>query len=138
MKSVVTFSSSPLDDSPSTISYIAIPSPISLILIGNEVTIYYNPGFIAPTPTISLACMILSKTASPHDLWISLSFPFTENKDYRTTQLEKEFKSLKKGSLSIHDYCQKIKQTADNLEDVGHPLSNKQLVLQILHGLPKA
>lgn len=65
-------------------------------------------------------------------------FPLYDNKDYRTIQLEKEFKSLKKGSLSIHGYCQKIKQTADNLEDVGHPLSNKQLVLQILHDLPKA
>lgn len=45
---------------------------------------------------------------------------------------------LKGLSLSIHEYCQHIKTTADSLADVGHPLTDKQLVLQTLHGLPRA
>lgn len=80
--------------------------------------------------------MVLSKTAS--DLWISLASLFTDNQDYRAIQLEEQFISLKKGSLSIHDYCQCIKTTADNLADVGHHVSDKQLVLQTFHGLPKS
>lgn len=75
---------------------------------------------------------------SAHDLWTSLASLFTDNKDYRAIQLEEQFKSLKKGSLSIHDYCQKIKTTTDSLEDVDHPITNKQLVLQTLYGLPKS
>lgn len=39
--------------------------------------------------------------------------------------------------MSIHDYCQVVKTTADSLADVGQPLTDKQLVLQKLHGLPK-
>lgn len=81
--------------------------------------------------------MVLSKTASVHDLWQSLVSLFTDNKEYRAIQLEEQFKSMRKGSLSIHDYCQAIKTMADNLADVGQPLTDKQLVLQTLHGLPK-
>lgn len=73
-----------------------------------------------------------SKTA-----WSSLSLLFTDNKDYRAIQLEKKFKSLKNGSLSIHDYCQLIK-TTDSLADVSQPVADKQLVLQTLHGFPKS
>lgn len=82
--------------------------------------------------------MFFSKTASAHHLWTSLASLFTDNKDYCAIQREEQFKSLKKGSLSIHNYCQTIKSIADQLADVGHPLSDKQLVLQTLHGLPKS
>lgn len=68
----------------------------------------------------------------------SLQSLFTDNKDNRAIQLKEHFKSLKNGSLSIHDYCQTIKSTIDNLADVGHALTDKQLVLQNLHGLPKS
>ncbi|XP_012827373.1 PREDICTED: uncharacterized protein LOC105948688 [Erythranthe guttata] len=81
--------------------------------------------------------MVLSKTSTASDLWNAISSLFTDNKDYRAIQLEEKFKSLKKGALSIHDYCQIIKTTADSLADVGNPISDKQLVLQTLHGLPK-
>lgn len=82
--------------------------------------------------------MIFSKTASAHQLWTSLASLFMDNKNYRAIQLEETFKSLKKGSLSIHDYCQTINHITDQLVDVGHPISDKQLVLQTLHGLPKS
>lgn len=87
-------------------------------------------SWIYGTITDDLSSMVFSRTASAHDLWLSLASLFTDNKDYRAVQLEEQFKSLKKGSLSIHDYCQTIKNTADNLADVGHPVSDKQLVLQ--------
>lgn len=82
--------------------------------------------------------MVFSKTATAADLWTYLSSLFSHNKDYRAIQLEEKFKSLKNGSLSIHDFCQLIKTTVDSLADVGHPLTDKQLGLQTLHGLPKS
>lgn len=77
-------------------------------------------SWIYSTSSPDLSSMILSKTASAPELWKSLASLFTDNQDYHAIQLEEHFKSLKKGSLSIHDYCQNIKTTADNLADVGH------------------
>lgn len=99
---------------------------------------YLLQSWIYSTISDDLSSMILSKTANAHDLWLALSSLFTDNKDYRAVQLEEKFKSLKKGSLSIHDYCQSIKLTANSLADVGHSLTDKQLVLQTLHGLPRS
>lgn len=82
--------------------------------------------------------MVLSKSVSAHTLWNSLSYFFTNNKDYWNIQLEVQFKSLKKGSLNIHDYCQKIKTTVDSPTDVDHPIFDKQLFLQTLHGISKS
>ncbi|XP_012852350.1 PREDICTED: uncharacterized protein LOC105971961 [Erythranthe guttata] len=98
---------------------------------------YLLQSWIYGTISDDLSSMILSKTSTASDLWTAISSLFTDNKDYRAIQLEEKFKSLKKGTLSIHDYCQIIKTTADNLADVGNPISDKQLVLQTLHGLPK-
>lgn len=94
-------------------------------------------SWIYSTITDDLSSMILSKTASAHDLWQALASLFTDNKEYRAIHLQEQFKSLKKSSLSIHEYCKLIKTTADSLADVGHEISDKQLVLQTLHGLPK-
>lgn len=82
-------------------------------------------SWIYSTITTDLSTMVLSKTASAPDLWRSLASIFTDNKDYRVIQLEEHFKSLKKGSLTIHDYCQNIKAAADSLADVGHTLTEK-------------
>ncbi|XP_012833075.1 PREDICTED: uncharacterized protein LOC105953940 [Erythranthe guttata] len=98
---------------------------------------YLLQSWIYGTITEDLSSMVLSKTEMAHDLWKALASLFTDNEDYRAIQLEEQFKSLKKGSLSIHDYCQLLKTTADNLADVGNPVSDKQLILQTLHGLPK-
>ncbi|XP_012851781.1 PREDICTED: uncharacterized protein LOC105971473 [Erythranthe guttata] len=92
---------------------------------------YLLQSWIYGTISDDLSSMVLSKTST------AISSLFTDNKDYRAIQLEEKFKSLKKGALSIHDYCQIIKTTADNLADVGNPISDKQLVLPTLHGLPK-
>ncbi|VFQ83752.1 unnamed protein product [Cuscuta campestris] len=51
-------------------------------------------------------------------------------------QLENQFRTTKKGSLSISAYCQTLKNLADWLDDVDAPVSKIQLVLQVLWGLP--
>ncbi|XP_012858207.1 PREDICTED: uncharacterized protein LOC105977439 [Erythranthe guttata] len=98
---------------------------------------YLLQCWIYGTISDDLSSMVLSTTSTASDLWTGISSLFTDNKDYRAIQLEQKFKSLKKGTLSIHDYYQIIKTTADSLADAGNPISDKQLVLQTLHGLPK-
>lgn len=114
------------------------PCPSNISLEDWEHGDFLLQSWIYRTISDNLSSMVFSKMASTHQLWMSLASLFTDNKDYRTIWLEEKFKSLKKGSLSIHDYCQSIKQTADQLTDVGHPISNKQLVLQTLHALTKS
>lgn len=79
--------------------------------------------WIYSTISEDLSSMIFSKTASAHHLWTSLASLF--------------LKSLKLGSLPVYDYCRAIKTAADNLASAGQPLSDEQLVLQTLRGLPK-
>ena len=42
---------------------------------------------------------------------------------------------MAQGDLSIDEYCQKMKATADALRDVGHAVLDSQLVLNLLRGL---
>ncbi|KAH0745426.1 hypothetical protein KY285_007083 [Solanum tuberosum] len=54
----------------------------------------------------------------------------------RTLQLKVQFHNLKKGSLSISDYVHRLKSIADALISIGNPISDSDLVLQVLSGLP--
>jgi len=37
--------------------------------------------------------------------------------------------------MSIREYCTKLKRLANNLRDIGHPVSKPSQVLNLLHGL---
>lgn len=45
--------------------------------------------------------------------------------------------TLKKGSLSIDEYLQKLKQTSDNLAAIGKAVLDTDKVFQVAHGLGK-
>ena len=49
--------------------------------------------------------------------------------------LDAEFRTLSQGALSINDYCRKMKGMADALADLGEPVHDRTLVLNILQGL---
>ncbi|XP_066373808.1 uncharacterized protein [Miscanthus floridulus] len=51
------------------------------------------------------------------------------NKASRAIFLSHEFYSMTQGDLSIDDYNQKMKTTADALRDIGHTIVDLQLVL---------
>lgn len=88
------------------------PCPQNISLDDWERDDYLLQSWIYSTISDDLSSMIVSKTTSAHQ-FTSLASLFTDNKDYYTIQLEETFKFLKNGSLSIHDYCQTIKHTAD-------------------------
>ncbi|XP_022030424.1 uncharacterized protein LOC110931335 [Helianthus annuus] len=37
---------------------------------------------------------------------------------------------------SLHDYCQKLREIASQLEDVDQPVSESHLIIQLVSGLP--
>ncbi|PON45747.1 hypothetical protein TorRG33x02_328130 [Trema orientale] len=60
---------------------------------------------------------------------------FTTQSKARTLQLCYQLQSIKKGSLSIHDYILKTKSVADILSAAGQLISDENLILYILGGL---
>jgi hypothetical protein len=68
-------------------------------------------------------------------LWVAIDGLFQDNKAQRAIFLSHEFHSMTQGDSSIDDYCLRIKTTADKLRDVGHPVDEPQIVLNLLRGL---
>ncbi|VFQ74998.1 unnamed protein product [Cuscuta campestris] len=73
---------------------------------------------------------------SAMELWKSIHSLFHDNKPARAMQLEHQFWTMTKGSLTMSAYCQILRNLADWLDDVDAPVSKQQLVLQVLRGLP--
>jgi len=67
--------------------------------------------------------------------WLGLEQQFLNNRESRAMLLDAEFRTLSQGALSIDDYCRKMKGMADALADLGEPVHDRTLVLNILRGL---
>ncbi|XP_074293657.1 uncharacterized protein LOC141620770 [Silene latifolia] len=64
---------------------------------------------------------------------------FQDNHYSRAVTLEKEFSSTSMGDFSfVSAYCQRLKALSDQLKNVGSPVTNNRLVLQLILGLSPA
>jgi hypothetical protein len=68
-------------------------------------------------------------------VWLGLEQQFIGNKESRALLLDAEFRNFVQGSLSISDYCHRLKSMADQLADLGEPVRDRTLVLNVLRGL---
>jgi hypothetical protein len=82
---------------------------------------------------LNLAMTDNTQTASA--LWTAIGGVFQANKAPRAIFLNHEFHSMTQGDLSIDAYCVRMKEKADELRDVGQPVSEPNLVLNLLRGL---
>jgi len=67
--------------------------------------------------------------------WLGVENQFLGNRESRALLLDAEFRNLSQGALSIDDYCRQMKTKADALADLGEPISDRTLVLNVLRGL---
>jgi hypothetical protein len=67
--------------------------------------------------------------------WLGVEQQFLGNSESRALILDAEFRNLSQGDLSIDDYCRKMKGMADALADLGEPINDRTLVLNVLRGL---
>ena len=67
--------------------------------------------------------------------WLGLEQQFLNNRESRAMLLDAEFRTLCQGALSVDDYCRKMKTMADALADLGEPIPDRTLVLNVLRGL---
>ncbi|PWA83117.1 hybrid signal transduction histidine kinase M [Artemisia annua] len=83
----------------------------------------------------SLQEQVVSTSGYAKALWDHLKYLFHDNKDARAINLDNELRSIKIGSMSINNYCTKIKSMADRLTNLGSPVSEKNLVIYAVNGL---
>ncbi|KAJ0613995.1 putative RNA-directed DNA polymerase [Helianthus annuus] len=71
--------------------------------------------------------------------WAALKSLFHDNEATRVVLLQKKFTNLKLDSFqSMAAYCQETKVISDQLANVGAPVTEKNLVIQLLSGLNEA
>ena len=67
--------------------------------------------------------------------WLGIAEQFLGNRESRALLLDAEFRNLSQGDLTVDDYCRKMKGMADALADLGEPVNDRTLVLNVLRGL---
>ncbi|VFQ78604.1 unnamed protein product [Cuscuta campestris] len=94
-------------------------------------------GWILSTISDEVSDLVISSVSTASALWKVIRDLFHDNKNARAMQLEHEFRTTVKGNTTMVAYCQHLQNLADWLDDVDAPVSQHQLVLQMLRGLPE-
>ena len=82
---------------------------------------------------------ILERDSTAALAWERLKDIFFDNKNSRALYLEQEFSKVQMDDfVDASSYCQHLKSLSDQLSNVGAPISNERLVLQLLSGLNDA
>jgi hypothetical protein len=68
-------------------------------------------------------------------LWLTIENQFLGNREQRTLHLDAAFRTFVQVDLSVNEYCRKFKAMPDGLADLGAPVEDRILVLNILRGL---
>jgi hypothetical protein len=85
---------------------------------------------VMPTSTAADA-----PVATANTVWLAVHGLFNDNKKTREVYLAEEFRNVKQGDLSVGDYLNRQKAAADALAEVGAPVSDSDLVTNVIKGL---
>lgn len=92
-------------------------------------------NWIHTTISTSLFNIVHKPRCSAYTLWTNVENIFRDNELQSAVYLEAELRSLQQGDMSINQYCTKLKHLADQLHDIGHPVSEPSQVLNMLRSL---
>lgn len=82
---------------------------------------------------------ILTPDTTAIQAWDRLAGIFQDNKNSRALYLERQFATINLDSFpNISTYCQELKVLADQLANVGTPVSDTRMVLQLIAGLTES
>ncbi|KAI3687165.1 hypothetical protein L1987_80858 [Smallanthus sonchifolius] len=94
--------------------------------------------WIYGTISDSILSRVLQNDTTAQSAWNKIQNIFWNNKTSRIANLEHQFTNLKlTACASLQEYCQKLKEIADQMEDVEHPIDESRLIIQLVKGLPK-
>jgi hypothetical protein len=92
-------------------------------------------SWIYLTVSKTIRDMVFHRRATAFSAWNAVRGLFLNNASQRAVYALQDFHTLQQGDLSVHDYCYKLKRLADTLTDVGHPITDQDLVVNALRGL---
>ena len=92
--------------------------------------------WIYGTISTDLLHTILEPDSTAQTAWDHLKNIFQDNKNSRAVHLEHQLSRTQQADFpTISAYCQHLKMLSDQLANVGSPVSNQRLVLQLVAGL---
>ncbi|XP_048496094.1 uncharacterized protein LOC125495452 [Beta vulgaris subsp. vulgaris] len=95
--------------------------------------------WIYSTISNDLLNTIIEPDATAMEAWDRLRDIFQDHQNSRAVTLEQEFTTTRMEDFtSASAYCQRLKSLADQLKNVGAPVSSSRLVLQLVSGLTDA
>jgi hypothetical protein len=68
-------------------------------------------------------------------LCLAIENQFLGNREHYTLHLNADFRTFVQGDLSVNEYCRKFKVMADGLANLGGPVDDRILILNIFRGL---
>jgi hypothetical protein len=92
-------------------------------------------NWIHTTVTKNVFDIIHKPRASAFTVWNDIKGLSRDNELHRAVYIKAEFRSINQGDMNIVQYTGRLKQLADNLRDVGQPVSKPSQVLNLLRGL---
>jgi hypothetical protein len=92
-------------------------------------------NWVSNSISTDLRQMVRQRGCTAHHLWLTIENQFLGNREQRTLHLDAAFHTFAQGDLSVNEYCRKFKAMADSLADLGAPVEDRILVLNILRGL---
>jgi hypothetical protein len=92
-------------------------------------------NWISNSISTDLHQVVRERGCMARHLWLTIENQFLDNREKRTLHLDAAFHTFVQGDLSINEYCRKFKAMADNLANLGAPVEDRILVLNILRGL---
>jgi hypothetical protein len=92
-------------------------------------------SWISNSISVDLHQVVWERGCTVRHLWLTITNEFLDNREHRTLHIDAAFRTIVQGDLSVNEYCRKFKAMADSLADLGAPVDNRMLILNILRGL---
>ncbi|XP_057452095.1 uncharacterized protein LOC130743894 [Lotus japonicus] len=92
--------------------------------------------WIYSTISFDLLATVMEKGSTAMATWNRIASMFEDNQNSRAVALDQDFVSTRMEDFpNVSAYCQRLKHISDQLRNVGAPVSDHRLVLQLVSGL---
>jgi hypothetical protein len=92
-------------------------------------------NWISNSISVDLHQVVWERGCTTHHLWLAIKKQFLGNREQRTLHLDDAFRTFVQCDLSVNEYCRKFKAMANGLADLGAPVEDRILILNILRRL---
>jgi hypothetical protein len=89
-------------------------------------------NWISNSISVDLHQVVWEPDRTTRHLWLAIENKSLDNHEQCTLHLDTAFRNFVQGDLSVSEYCRKFKAMANGLADLGSPVEDRILVLNIL------